>query len=520
MSIISKNKNNIVFYLSSIKRSQIIVLLIFTIFMNIFLNSIGYLSHHHQPVNLVYDKNERVLTNKKGDILKYPDLLKCSHQFNSSMLNESIRDNYHLTSNEALHNLRIIRGIIIYYPASQYEWFEDEFRWFYRSWIEMQKYEPSLWRTDIVIFMDHKLYLSTQRTMFQELNCSLTNIRKTRKNEPMCTILDYVSIKERTIPILNETFLKSELNEDAYRELFRKINIFDDTPQNLWKFYIKLKELNHYNYVDSILIAFDGYKYFQKNFDFLMRSDMDVFLTPFFAKWLPLNCFDFITGMGGYSHDFNMKRLRKAGKLMGLKFKEVRNLGSTWISTPKQFRLVSYLTLVSMCYINSEEFSQPERDQKVGTILWPEWHYGVLLLYGQCMAMNHLIATKQLHVKELGTIIDYSSQNNGSIFSVVHIHAFHVEQIFSKFMYRDGKYANLPFPYGNLNLSNYYALYIAVDSKQKSLKELYSLFKNVITVKKEKPTFLERISDYYNRFANFFFFWRCNCPCNLENDKL
>jgi hypothetical protein len=61
-----------------------------------------------------------------------------------------------------------------------------------------------------------------------------------------------------------------------------------------------------------------------------------------------------------------MKRLQKAGKLMGLKFADIRNLGSTWYSSPIQFRYVSYLTLVSMAYINSEEFSEPERNGKAG----------------------------------------------------------------------------------------------------------------------------------------------------------
>lgn len=42
-----------------------------------------------------------------------------------------------------------------------------------------------------------------------------------------------------------------------------------------------------------------------------------------------------------------------------------------WYSTPTQFRLVAYLTLVSMTYISNEEFSEPERQGKVGTILWP-----------------------------------------------------------------------------------------------------------------------------------------------------
>ena len=66
-----------------------------------------------------------------------------------------------------------------------------------------------------------------------------------------------------------------------------------------------------------------------------------------------------------------MKRLKKAAKLMNLEFGEIRNLGSTWYSTPAQFRIVSYYTLVSMIYISNEEFSEPERQGKVGTILWP-----------------------------------------------------------------------------------------------------------------------------------------------------
>ena len=235
----------------------------------------------------------------------------------------------------------------------------------------MQKYEPAKWRTDLIVFMNTKAYGDLNKKTFQELNCLVTNVRKSRKDKPLCTILDYVEINERTIQYYDEKYMKSTNAEDIYKYLYEKVNVFDDSAENLWKFYGKLKELNHYQYTDSILMAFDGYNYFKNNFDFLMRSDMDVFLTPLFAKWLPLNCNDFITGSGGYSHDFNMKRIRKAANLMNLKFGEIRNFGSTWYSTPAQFRLVSYLTLVSMAYINSEEFSEPERQARVGTILWP-----------------------------------------------------------------------------------------------------------------------------------------------------
>ena len=62
-----------------------------------------------------------------------------------------------------------------------------------------------------------------------------------------------------------------------------------------------------------------------------------------------------------------------------------------------------------MSYLSSEEFSQPERQGKLGTILWPDWHYGVLLLYGQNLALNHLIASNQMNIVKLEGQLDYPS---------------------------------------------------------------------------------------------------------------
>ena len=81
--------------------------------------------------------------------------------------------------------------------------------------------------------------------------------------------------------------------------------------------------MKEYNYLDSILIAFDGHEYFENKFNFLLRCDMDIFLTPLFGKWLPLNCNDFIVGRGAYNVDFNMKRLQKAAKKFNLEMGSV-----------------------------------------------------------------------------------------------------------------------------------------------------------------------------------------------------
>jgi hypothetical protein len=161
-----------------------------------------------------------------------------------------------------------------------------------------------------------------------------------------------------------------------------------------------------------------------------------------------------------------MKRLKRIAFNLNLNYADVSNLGSTWYSTPEQFRLVSYLTLVSMAYLSSEEFSPPEKEFKQ-PLLWPYWHYGVVLLYGQNIAMNHLISTKQLNIIKLGNLIDVPTDTEISIYKAIHLHVFHGNNLFSKFSFKNGEYDHFKIDEdnSNLNLANYYALNIALKSK-------------------------------------------------------
>ena len=67
-------------------------------------------------------------------------------------------------------------------------------------------------------------------------------------------------------------------------------------------------------------------------------------------------------------------------------------------------------------------------------------------------------------------------------------------------------------------MSNYYALNIAVESQQKSLKELNGLFKKVIENRAEELSALGRILNFFKQFSKIIFFWRCNCPCEESNE--
>ena len=434
--------------------------------------------------------NLKILEDKHSHsyLNKYPFFLDCTQNIIDKWTIKELKSNnigIDFTKPAPLetHEKRIVRGILIYFPIEKASEFEYEFKWLYKSRIEMQKYEPLKWRTDIIIFIenDPKLLNSSAKFLI-EMGCSFTNQRKSQNDKPMCTLMEYIPIKKRLLkplgdPIFNPEYIDSKAK---YHHLLDKVNIFNNDETNLLPFYSMVQEsLKDYGYTDSILMAFDGYNYLNSaGYDYLIRSDMDVFLTPLFSIWLPTHCNDFYVGGGAYSTDFNRKRLKRIAKDLNIEHGGVSNLGSTWISTPHQFRIVSYLTLFGMAYISGEEFSLPERQGKLGTELWPYWHYGVLLLYGQNLGLNHLIGSNQSNVVKINTILDYPSSNSEPINSKIHIHVFHGDDVFSKFVFKVGKYDNTTVPENLTDQIKYYCLKMALDAKRAGSAKLLIDFIN------------------------------------------
>ena len=157
----------------------------------------------------------------------------------------------------------------------------------------MQKSEPFKWRTDLIVFIEKSV------DFLNELNCTFENKRKHDSDEPMCTLLPYRAVKDRNLTQLaNPLFKKENIFEaidvntniyEKYEYLLNNIEIFSDDPANLLPFlHVLQQNLYNYGYLDSILMAFEGYAHFKSaGYDYLIRSDMDVLLTPLFAKWLP-----------------------------------------------------------------------------------------------------------------------------------------------------------------------------------------------------------------------------------------
>jgi hypothetical protein len=426
---------------------------------------------------------------------RYPFLLECKHNYNKIDPKEitNVFDanySYMQPAPNSTFDVRIIRAIVIHFPIEKQDTFESEFRWMYRSWIHMQTFEPAKWRTDLIVFIDMNITNDFAKPDFflTQLNCSIENKRTSPEQRPMCTLLHFRSAVERNGSHINLDNPRL-LEKDFFTYISSQVDIFKMPPDDMGLFlsYLILN-LPTYAYLDSILMVFEGYEYFKSaGFDFLIRSDMDVFLTPAFARWLPRHCNDFFVGGGGYSWAFNRKRLFRISKEMGFNYAHKDNLGSTWISTPHQFRIASYFTLLGMAYLSAEEFTEPERKGEIGTLNWPEWHYGVLLLYGQNLGLNHLVGENQINLVRLLTLIDFPAGNEGVIFDMLHIHVFHDDRLFSKYSFKRGVYDNWTISdYDQFNTSRaykynlvkYYSLKLALDSKRMNATDLSKLFVN------------------------------------------
>ena len=77
---------------------------------------------------------------------------------------------------------------------------------------------------------------------------------------------------------------------------------------------------------------------FVSNYDYVMRTDPDIFLTPSFFTWKLPHTAEIVFGRGGYSTEFNRKLLDRIAK-EDFKWKRqgLGSIGSTWIVKQNKF---------------------------------------------------------------------------------------------------------------------------------------------------------------------------------------
>ncbi len=249
----------------------------------------------HQQVNNQPGKEESK-TRGQPMAKRYPNYNECSVVYESANMKMETGGSYDYSqpADESLQDKTVVRGVLFYFHRQSVDHFMPEFRWVYRSWIEMLKSSPKQWHTDLIFFVDLTDYKSMQMfDIFEQFGCRIDKPRTSKTEKSMCILLHYVSINTRKVGTD-----KRNNDKALFRHLFDKVDIFSDEPANLELFYTTLQGLHKYGYLDSVLMAFDGYKQLKNFYDFVLRSDSDVFLTPLFGKWIPRRCNDFVVGGG------------------------------------------------------------------------------------------------------------------------------------------------------------------------------------------------------------------------------
>lgn len=108
---------------------------------------------------------------------------------------------------------------------------------------------------------------------------------------------------------------------------------------------------------------------------------------------------------------------------------------------------IADLALDAMLHLSDNEFTSVERARKLGVLLWPDWHYGVLSMYGTHLAVNHLLITEKLNVKKADDLLDQSTtdtkQDGIEKHNRLHLHCWHTHLQFSKFDFKTGKYNHI-----------------------------------------------------------------------------
>lgn len=204
-----------------------------------------------------------------------------------------------------------------------------------------------------------------------------------------------------------------------------------------------------YRYVNSLACLNAPGTSVLDEYDVLLRSDVDVFLTPGWNSYYPA---EFTAGTGAYSNDERVKEnVRRIADKFGLKHRGVSNVGSTLYGKTPLMKEVCELATDLCKYIRTVEF----RDD-LGA--WPSWYAGVSLLYATEIAVNHLAPS----VTSPSSKLDGYSASDRLVRDHAHIHAFHTDERFSKFRCFDGAYDHLREEALDLNIVRDYCTAMAL----------------------------------------------------------
>lgn len=271
------------------------------------------------------------------------------------------------------------------------------------------------------------VFVEENKDLLRQLGCLYTSLK-------------YINSSDTDLVVFGTPTALNQIPDDVIKV---KYAVASDPPEFL-----------QYRYINSISCLVGEQADFLDEYDYILRTDADTFLTPAWDSFYP----DLYTvGQGGYVNDNETREhLKRIASQFNLRHQGRHNLGSTHYGDARLVRDVCKLATTLTAHIITKEFKDNEEGQ------WPGWYRGVASMYACEIAANHFVDD----ILQDGKQIDYGSASSELIKDHPHIHCWHTDKMFSKFQFTAGNYDNLSLDHLDTDTIKDYCLFIALQSKQ------------------------------------------------------
>ncbi|KHJ40854.1 hypothetical protein D918_09063 [Trichuris suis] len=202
--------------------------------------------------------------------------------------------------------------------------------------------------------------------------------------------------------------------------------------------YLATTEIRHaYTYIDTYsFLNCPLFRELTHIYDYFIRSDLDVFLSPTLLTYRPTK--SFITGKGGYCVDFTRTHLEEVARRLGYRHRGIHNLGSTWFGKAELLANLSAYAVTLTMKLYDTEFD-PKTRPEIATFMtyspngqWAQWWRPTSSLYAQEIVLNHYL--EDLSAETIrGDLLDVESCRSSVITNHLHVHTWHTRCQFDKF---------------------------------------------------------------------------------------
>ncbi|EDQ92155.1 uncharacterized protein MONBRDRAFT_31271 [Monosiga brevicollis MX1] len=346
---------------------------------------------------------------------------------------------------EPVPETRVNRRVVVFFQPPKYLAVYTQIRWWLLAWRELRLNQPDQ-KFDVLIYGDIKMLANITRD-FKECEqkpLDPTLAPPSESSAGVCWVIPFVGASQR--------------HPEEYDGWFNSIEV----------------------------LVNENTRPFLRQWTLLLRADADTFPTPRMRDfWVDA------THMGrnaGYNNRYSQAKLAEAAADAGLKYINEMHFASSFYGPVDTVLRISDLTMAAGLYLRKHLFS-PGLGCRLPSFLRPrgtncEWGSGlwegVMLLYSQEVAVNHLLGTNDNIVSFKGPEMDVPTGGKDNICRARMFHVYHMDDRFSKHHFIVGNYAKLDMIDYDLRTTADYCTWLALTANDQGLNgpEVYAKFNN------------------------------------------